>query len=533
MKTEESPHALYDWEGRDYWSLIFGANLYIGYKTLAEGPTPEQIEASQKIIQKTHGVAQGIFNFLPVDAAQRSRIKGILQLCYIPTFFCAAIKLFSEFFYYPIHNTWQKMQFASAVEHVDLTNTRYNKELQNIAYYVVECGLDLTLVLADDKYKAKRAEIYLAAAEQPGLEDSQIESDQEKYTTLLEKAAAEGSLKAERTLNLDKKKKEYLKEEIKLNDLIQEKNNLFGKKEEARKNSFTLRSSKTEVNSNELIEKYQKLKKEYDELVSNIEKLYISLSPLQKEIYKLQILLDKGVNQTDLTVKALVGDETKFNRILDNFTPDMIKAIGGIDAVMNLPIVEGISSMNQKDLLALLKAPIMIYFGKRSVDIGLVFFLVKDVCPKDQGEHIVSICPQVLRRSTNGEGWQNPIYGNPELTLQGTEMKDGSIAERFMTEKIDRLVKGEPVGLLKKYEGCVAFKTEDLDPPSDAYLKDMNKDVALQIYMDSTAVVYETNPKKGFPDIVLVDPKIGKEQILDKLGVPKDAKYTVEFEAVG
>lgn len=113
------------------------------------------------------------------------------------------------------------------------------------------------------------------------------------------------------------------------------------------------------------------------------------------------------------------------------------------------------------------------------------------------------LCGEYLGWKVKEEVWESAYAGHNQLSLKMSNLKirKGSREEYYMLDRIRRLMKGEPVGMLVNYPNTFLFKPINPDEfrPTDAYLK--GKD--LEEYMTFENIFYERECLEGTSDIIL------------------------------
>ena len=181
-------------------------------------------------------------------------------------------------------------------------------------------------------------------------------------------------------------------------------------------------------------------------------------------------------------------DEHK--KIIKELSPQMVKALGGIDNVLSLPIQD----LNSID--ALTTSVYRAYANDGSVCVVFCY-------DKHDGMNFNNVVERLKRVGNKWKlDWTSGAQGNFNIGIL-SDINDGSLGQKYMLEKISRLIQGKPIGQLKKYD-IGGKKPEDKSTyrPNDAYLKGNELDE----YMDiEDAYFYETNPQHGITDIRLHD----------------------------
>jgi hypothetical protein len=190
--------------------------------------------------------------------------------------------------------------------------------------------------------------------------------------------------------------------------------------------------------------------------------------------------------------------------LLEQFTPEMVEALGGIDAVLNLPVLEG---WNGDIKLEDLSAPVMRGFSKGGKPFLLFSYLkcVPDTVWRVDGEYL----------GRGEKGWKG-VRDTDQFSLGGPNfIQDGTAEAKYMLDKIKRAMKGEAVGLVQQYKGIWINKPEDVESfrPDNAYLEGDE----LTAFMKLSPFHYEKRPPAAFTELFLCDPKKTKEEIMEQL----------------
>jgi hypothetical protein len=183
--------------------------------------------------------------------------------------------------------------------------------------------------------------------------------------------------------------------------------------------------------------------------------------------------------------------------------PEMIKALGGAEKVRNLPKIDWNGFLDPK----LMTHPVM--QGKHG---GAPYFLFKYLKRDlETEEYIGALIQPYYKAQMEYIGWDNEsgvwkgVYAEEsELNLRVSSAKilKGSLGEKHMVDRVSRLMRGEPVGRLKRYSKTMIIKPENKNDyrPNDSYLKGEE----LEEYMDLETLFYEKELPPGTTEIQLV-----------------------------
>lgn len=188
--------------------------------------------------------------------------------------------------------------------------------------------------------------------------------------------------------------------------------------------------------------------------------------------------------------------------VVELFTPQMVDALGGVDQVLSFPKIEGFTGqITRKDL----KAPVM-----RGDDGSLLFCYLKSSIDS-YGERKIEVTGEYLRRNKTGT-WEGTYAYPSELNLRVANLtiKDGSLEEKYMLDRINRLMHYKPVGRLEIYLEDIIMKPADKESfrPTQAYLSGEE----LTAYMDFETLFYERALNEGTTDLFLWDPRKSTEE---------------------
>lgn len=186
-------------------------------------------------------------------------------------------------------------------------------------------------------------------------------------------------------------------------------------------------------------------------------------------------------------------------KIIKDFTPQMVEALGGVDKVLSFPVLEKWKGEITKSHLT---APVM--RGSHSHGPFLLF----SYCKRDERGSF-STSGEYLGRSKGG--WGGAYATRGEFSLGGGySLLEGSLDEKYMLNKISRFMKGEAIGLVTQYPGVILIKPADKSQytPKDAYLDGEE----LLAFMDLDTNCYEKKPEDGTTDLFLYDPSLSEQQ---------------------
>lgn len=195
----------------------------------------------------------------------------------------------------------------------------------------------------------------------------------------------------------------------------------------------------------------------------------------------------------DKPVRYAVALDPVEAKILKDFTPQMVKALGGIKKVMSIPIIE---NWNGEITVDDLKAPVMIGSHRDGTPF-LLFCYTTSKSRAPTGEYL----------GRKEGGWGGAYCYPSELNLRSPNViKDGTLEEKFMLDRITRLMNKRAMGTLERYEGSLASKpSKDKNSfrPNNAYLEGDELDA----YMDLDTLFYEIKPSEGKTCILLHNPQ--------------------------
>lgn len=210
----------------------------------------------------------------------------------------------------------------------------------------------------------------------------------------------------------------------------------------------------------------------------------------------------------------------------------LINALGGQEAVDKFPVNEKWDGV-LKPLE--MPGPVMRgFFNKGSPLFVFTYF-------KPNTEDAVEGIFQKQKTGTyvqhsEGLGWNNEtgqwqMFGQDESELDlrpSGHILKGSVLEKHMLDRVSRLMKGEPVGMLQRYPGMGFIMPEDKTPfkPTDSYLKGEE----LEAYKKADTGFYEVEVEEGVTDLFLYDPREPAKSNAQKLlaSFPKCVKKPAE-----
>lgn len=189
-------------------------------------------------------------------------------------------------------------------------------------------------------------------------------------------------------------------------------------------------------------------------------------------------------------------------QIIDSFNPKMLEALGGIDAVANLPVIEDWTWSWRKDFENIeIKGPLMIGWRDPTKPFLLLSYWIRNEEGYFSTEPISAT--ELLARGENGWSWMyNSLDQSPELTLGYDKViPDDNPKEKYMLDRIKRLLNDESIGVVEHYPeyGLTIARPKVLQRPTDAYLKDDELTEYLTLNFD----YYETVPQPGKKEIFL------------------------------
>lgn len=199
-------------------------------------------------------------------------------------------------------------------------------------------------------------------------------------------------------------------------------------------------------------------------------------------------------------------------QIIDDYTPQMVEALGGVDKVLEL---HDAGNFYDFDINAITETEHPILRGKFSGDPALLFNLrifSQDVAARLDLYKETPKVGELLIRTKNHKGkpgWSMSRFCThiPQIPLgnRGEQISDGTDAAKYMLNRIERLVKGEIVGLMKSYKNSLDRDEEIANPPTDAYLEGAE----LKEYMEIRDLDrYEKKPEKNVNHVELCVPKV-------------------------
>lgn len=207
---------------------------------------------------------------------------------------------------------------------------------------------------------------------------------------------------------------------------------------------------------------------------------------------------EKPVAQDVAPEKVIVveTEEEKIEKkIIADFGPEMVEALGGVDKVLSIPVL---THWDGQIAMKHFTAPIMRGYHGEGRPFLLFCYATKQVSTplNITGEHI----------ERTAEGLWKGTYSYPnELTLRfPNPVNMNSLAGKHMLDRIRRLINDQPMGMMEKYKDVVLFKPANLEEirPVDAYLEGEE----LTQYMELDTIFFERKPPEGATEILLWDP---------------------------
>jgi hypothetical protein len=181
----------------------------------------------------------------------------------------------------------------------------------------------------------------------------------------------------------------------------------------------------------------------------------------------------------------------------------MINALGGIQNIRELhPPADWKGTFELKEL----SSPVMSYYHQQN-PCFIITYLKPQKTVEDNFQFKkegTTLCSDIILWDRKNEEWK--LLNDGELGYHPSKsfIAKGSAHEKFMLDRIGRLIKGEPVGMLQNYPGMGLFIPEDKSSykPADSYLKGED----LVAYMKIPTKYYEVEPLSGTTDLFLYDP---------------------------
>lgn len=222
--------------------------------------------------------------------------------------------------------------------------------------------------------------------------------------------------------------------------------------------------------------------------------------------------------QTKSSIKASEPNREAERAFLRDLTPQMVDALGGEDYALQIPVIEKWDGVIGRVDLKSFQAPVM----RGNFSDGRPFLLF---CYVKRDANSYQFYVDCLVRQEHG--WESPKVEKSELgqtLIQCTIFKDTSRhreREKYMLDRIKRLMRGEAVGLLK------ALPSDRTVLPSDAFLQkeELHKLIALDL------AAYEQRPKEGTTGLFLCDPthvEDSLQQLHAKFPGPKETTNYVD-----
>lgn len=227
-------------------------------------------------------------------------------------------------------------------------------------------------------------------------------------------------------------------------------------------------------------------------------------------IKSIQNLFTKQRKSVDFCVPFTSEQE----KLIAEYSPEMIEALGGVCTVMNLPKYKRTWGPHEYTFKEIIKDPVSLIEGSEKPTI--IFSYAIPSYSKNVWEQLERHDNKWRSIRTICGSTGQLHLGIPLGTLPNPSViVDNSLEAEFMFKKIRRLVLGDCVGVLKKYKDVDKTKPENKDVfrPSDAYLKGSE----LESYMDAKPLEYEHQPKEGATEVYLFDPKKTPEENLTNI----------------
>ena len=198
--------------------------------------------------------------------------------------------------------------------------------------------------------------------------------------------------------------------------------------------------------------------------------------------------------------------EVKLNstqtQILDDFTPQMVEALGGVDQYLALPKIKNWGGSID---LEHMKAPVMRGYHEKGRPFLLFCYFRYSV---DTGKY--EVAGEYLGRRKDGS-WESAYAHPSELNLRSPNpILDNTLAAQHMLNKVTRLMSGEAMGAVERFPGIILSKPSDKGTwrPINAYLENET----IEQFMDLDTLFYERKPKEGTSELFLYNPRISREE---------------------
>jgi hypothetical protein len=183
-------------------------------------------------------------------------------------------------------------------------------------------------------------------------------------------------------------------------------------------------------------------------------------------------------------------------QILNDYGKEMVEALGGIDKVVNLPVLDLTKwdgTLNPEQFTG----PVI--RGKFANEPVLIFCYV----PYDNRR----ICGDFLRRrvprnESEDQRWiagGRGIRGELDFAMGNEGVPPNSEIEKQMFDRLHRLMSGKPVGRIQSYNESVVATKKNISPPKDAYLKGVD----LEAFMKLDTYYYERDPTDQAAELTL------------------------------
>lgn len=323
----------------------------------------------------------------------------------------------------------------------------------------------------------------------------------------LQEAAADKKFSDEATQKLPLKTEEKLVEE---HNSVEEKKRLEGIKllqEDAAK-LLPEEESATKVK-----EKAAAAKKLQDEVEAEL-----TAKKRQREEAATKLLDDEAAKKvqedavkklppkTPLEIEA-ESDPIKI-QLLKDFSPQMVEALGGWEKMKTFPVIYFTDTIDLDDLTA----PVMI--GEPGKPILVFCYYIKntfnDPYLKKPSTGKYELKWEYICREP--QGWKPADNVHCPLHLNDpNRITEGSLGEKHMLDRIRRLMNGEAVGCLHRYEGYLLNKPDDVEKirPKNSYLKGDE----MTAYMKEAGTLwYERELEEKTTDLYLWDPSKDRTQ---------------------
>lgn len=204
-------------------------------------------------------------------------------------------------------------------------------------------------------------------------------------------------------------------------------------------------------------------------------------------------------NATKLTPSINQPKISAEQKIIDDYTPEMVEALGGVEKVLAIPYIEeDFVTHIYNDKRPEPTTPVL--RGKWEGKPALLFHLnVSSIENSFLGEIKKQNSHEMAVLFRSNEEWQGEGLAHNQLIIGSKE--NPRFAAIHMLARIERLVQGKHIGVMKSYPRLMWGRDEDIaNPPQDAYLMHQ----ALIKYMEMRDVCYyETKIEPGVNEITL------------------------------